>query len=230
MTFNNPQDQDIDCKGRSRCFDSLTDEEMEILEQSKLIVRYKKGEVIAKQGSSNSDILFLQDGYVKFYKEYPNTRTLSLIEKKCNFIGLYSLFVETSNQYTLVALTDVVVCSFRKSLFEKLMYKNNAFAIETIKKINEKTLNTFNNLSNNSSKQMQGRMAWALLELSQSVFQSDELKSTLSRKDLAEFTNMSVMSVGRILREFKDDNLIELGKDFIKILDKERLISVCKNG
>ncbi|MEN8137912.1 MAG: Crp/Fnr family transcriptional regulator [Bacteroidota bacterium] len=230
MTFNKSQYQDLDCKGRSRCFDMLTDEEMEALEQSKLIVRYKKGEVIAKQGSSSSDILFLQDGFVKFYKEYPNTRTLSLIERKCNFIGLYSLFVETSTQYTLVALTDVVVCSFSKSLFEKLMHKNNAFAIETVKKINVKTLNTFNNLSNNSSKQMHGRLAWALLELSQSVFQSDSLKPELSRKDLAEFTNMSVMSVGRILRELNDENIIELKKDHIEITNKEKLVLLCKKG
>lgn len=230
MDFNTPQYQDIDCRGRAKCFDTLTSDELEALEQAKLIVKYKKGEVIAKQGTSNPDILFLQDGFVKFYKEYPTTRTLTIIEKKCNFIGLSGLYVNTVMQYTLVAHTDCVICSFNKSHIEKLISKNNAFASETIKNINEKTLHIFNVLSNGSSKQMHGRMAWALLELSEGVFENGNLKSLITRKDLAEFTNMSVMSVGRILREFADDKLIDLGKDFINIIEKDKLIVICKNG
>lgn len=228
--FINAQHEDLNCKGRSSCFNMLEDDEMEMLEQAKLIVRYKKNEVIAKQGSSSSDILFLKEGFVKFYKEYANTRTLSLIERKCNFIGLYGLFVETTMQYTLVALTDVIVCSFSKNLFEELMHKNNSFAIETIKNINTKTSNTFNNLFNSSSKQMHGRLAWALLELSQNVFIEEGSIVPLTRKDLAEFTNMSVMSVGRILREFAEEKLIDLKKDYIKILKKDKLIVICRNG
>ena len=228
--FSNTQHEDLNCKGRSNCFNMLSDKEMELLEQAKLIVFYKKGEIIAKQGASSSDILFLKEGFVKFYKEYANTRTLSLIERKCNFIGLYGLFVETTMQYTLVALTDVIVCSFSKNLFEELMHKNNAFAIETIKNINTKTSSTFNNLFNSSSKQMHGRLSWALLELSQNVFLENELNVSLTRKDLAEFTNMSVMSIGRILREFAEEKLIKLGKDHIKILQKDKLITICRNG
>ena len=52
----------------------------------------------------------------------------------------------------------------------------------------------------------------------------------LTRKDLAEFTNMSVMSIGRILREFAEEKLIELGKDYIKIFEKDKLITICRNG
>jgi CRP/FNR family transcriptional regulator len=230
MIFNASNDQEIKCKGRSKCFETLSGQEMDILEQSKLVIHYKKGEVIAKQGASNSDVIYLQEGYVKLYKEYSNTRSLSLIEQKCNFIGLYGLFVETTMQYTLVALTDVVVCSFSKNLFESLMKKNNSFALEIIKKLNTKTLNTFNNLFNSSSKQMHGRLAWALLELTQNVFMDNALKAPVTRKDLAEFTNMSVMSVGRILREFAEEKLIELNKDHIKILEKDKLIITCKNG
>jgi CRP-like cAMP-binding protein len=230
MIFNASNDQEIKCKGRSKCFETLSGQEMDILEQSKLVIHYKKGEVIAKQGASNSDVIYLQEGYVKLYKEYSNTRSLSLIEQKCNFIGLYGLFVETTMQYTLVALTDVVVCSFSKNLFESLMKKNNSFALEIIKKLNTKTLNTFNNLFNSSSKQMHGRLAWALLELTQNVFMDNALKAPVTRKDLAEFTNMSVMSVGRILRKFAEEKLIELNKDHIKILEKDKLIITCKNG
>ncbi len=230
MKFNTTQYQELDCRGRSKCFDTLTSDELEALEQAKLIIRYKKGEVIAKQGTSHPEILFLQHGFVKFYKEHPTTKTLTFIEKKCNFLGLFGLFIDTVKQYTLVAHTDCVVCSFNKSHIEKLISKNNSFAIETIKNINKKTLYISNTLTNGASKQMHGRLAWALLELSVSVFKTDKLKSIITRKDIAEFTNMSVMSVGRILREFAEEGLIELGKDYINIIEKDKLIAICKNG
>jgi CRP/FNR family transcriptional regulator len=230
MDFNTAQYQDIDCKGRAKCFDTLSSHELEALEQAKLIVKYKKGEVIAKQGTSHPDVLFLQNGFVKFYKEYPTTRTLTIIEKKCNFIGLFGLFVDTVMQYTLVAHTDCVICSFNKGHIEKLISKNNAFASETIKNINKKTLHIFNTISSSSSKQMHGRIAWALLELTSNIFETNSLKSQITRKDLAEFTNMSVMSVGRILREFAEEKIIELGKDFINIIEKDKLLTICKNG
>lgn len=230
MSFSGTQYQDIDCKGRAKCFDSLTDDELEALEQAKLIVKYKKGEVIAKQGASYGDILFLQNGYVKFYKEYPTTRTLTKIEKKCNFIGLFGLFVDSVMQYSLVAHTDCVICSFNKSHIEKLVAKNQVFASETIRNINEKTQHIFDVLSSVAAKQMHGRMAWALLEMSVNVFENDNMKSIITRKELSEFTNMSVMSVGRILREFSEDKIIDLGKDYINLIDKDKLISICKNG
>jgi CRP/FNR family transcriptional regulator len=77
---------------------------------------------------------------------------------------------------------------------------------------------------------MHGRLAWALLELSQNVFTESKLNVPLTRKDLAEFTNMSVMSVGRILREFAEENLIDLKKQSIKILEKDKLVVICRNG
>lgn len=231
MNLFNTQYQDISCKGRSKCFDTLNDDELEALEQTKLIVRYKKGEVIAKQGTSSNEILFLQKGYVKFYKEFANTRTITLIGKRCNFIGLDSLFVERITHNTVVALSDCVICSFNKKHFEKLVSSNNQFAIETIKNINEKSRKLSYNATSMSSKQMHGRMAWAIMELFEEVFDDDDdIKSQFTRKDISEYTNMSLMSVGRILREFTEDKLISLEKSKVTILNKEKLITICKNG
>ena len=67
------------------------------------------------------------------------------------------------------------------------------------------------NSYNSTSKQIHGRLAWALLELSQNMFTEDVLKVQLTRKDLAEFTNILVMSLVRILKT-------------------DKLILICRNG
>jgi len=67
------------------------------------------------------------------------------------------------------------------------------------------------NSYNSTSKQIHGRLAWALLELSQNMFTEDVLKVQLTRKDLAEFTNILVMSL-------------------VRILNTDKLILICRNG
>ena len=73
-------------------------------------------------------------------------------------------------------------------------------------------------------------MADILLCLSQRVFKDDSFNLPLSRADLAELTGMSTESVIRVMKDFKDDNLISLeGKDF-GLLDVERLMTISELG
>ena len=51
------------------CFDVLSEEEKEIIENHKVDIKYKKGEVIAKQGSFASHVVFLKEGLVKVFLE-----------------------------------------------------------------------------------------------------------------------------------------------------------------
>jgi CRP-like cAMP-binding protein len=54
------------------CFDFLTEEEKELVEQKQVTIEYKKGEIIAKQGTFSSDILLVKEGLAKVYHEENN--------------------------------------------------------------------------------------------------------------------------------------------------------------
>ncbi|MEA3444077.1 MAG: helix-turn-helix domain-containing protein, partial [Bacteroidota bacterium] len=77
---------------------------------------------------------------------------------------------------------------------------------------------------------LNGRMATALRFLAKDVYHSVRFKMLLSRKDLAEFTGMSVMSVVRVIKEFKNTKVINNEDGFIEILDMEMLKRISEFG
>jgi CRP-like cAMP-binding protein len=69
-----------------------------------------------------------------------------------------------------------------------------------------------------------------LLYLNKEEFNSIDIFSHISRKDLAELSGMAIESVARILTEFSDDKIIEIKGKKIEIKNIELLKSISKNG
>ena len=75
-----------------------------------------------------------------------------------------------------------------------------------------------------------GRLADILLCLSHRIFLSDSFDLPLSRADLGDLTGMSTESVIRIMKEFKDDGLIDMHGKQIHLLDIGRLERISEFG
>jgi len=222
----------MQCKFRAGCFNSLSDNQLKTVSDSKLRINYKKGETIRKQGSFSRGVLYLSKGITKVYKELEDIDQNSIVAFNTpgQLIGLASLFTERTAQYTVVAMTDCTLCCIEMPIIQDLLHQNGDFAAEIVKAINEQNNLLLDFLISNNHKQLHGRLAEAVLFLSKYVFKSDEFEVSLSRKELAEYTNMSAMSVVRILKSFKEDNLLENKGGFLHILNKEKLEHIAKNG
>jgi len=220
------------CKNKSECFKKLTEKELQLITDSKLQIKFNKGETLRKQGSFVSSVLFLKQGYVKVYKEFESAgqNTIIHFHKPGTLIGLMDVLGENDVKHTVVALTDCQVCCINVGLFEKLLEENGKYAVEVIRSINSLSNEIFDYQLENNHKQLHGRVAKAFLVLAQQVFMSKTFGVYLSRNDIAEFTNMSSMSVVRILKQFKEDKLIEDKNGYIKLLDVEKLEVISKLG
>src|SRR5210317_2053681 len=75
------------------CFDMLTEDERSFIDEHKVDIKYKKGEIIAKQGSFASHVIFLKEGLVKVFLEgNPKDLILKIIPSN-RLITLSSIFV-----------------------------------------------------------------------------------------------------------------------------------------
>ena len=231
MTNKNSCDNCSLCNNKSTCFEQLNDDEFEFINTKRVEIKYKKGEVIAKQGSFATHILFLKKGLVKVYKEINNEHNLilSFFPEK-NLIGLPALFGNEILQYSVAAIEDSTICAIDKKRFEELVAKNSEFAIEIIKTINHCTLFNFEKIVSLTQKQLNGRLADTFLFLANDIYKDDTFKLSLSRKDIAEFAGLSVMSVVRGIKDFKESGLISNEKGVIEILKKEALERISVSG
>lgn len=212
---------------QSSCFDQLSEQEIEMVEKNQVSVVYKKGEIICKQGSFASHIMYLEEGLVKIYLE-GNPRNLILtITPSNHLVGLPSIY-EGNNTflYSVSTYVDSRVRMIDVNVFKQLIRQNANFASKIINVLNENTAQAYGRFFCLTRKQLHGRMADILLCLSDRIFKSREFNLPLSRNDLGELTSMSTESVIRIIKEFKDDKLIRVSGKSIEILDHKKMMRI----
>ena len=219
------------CDNKSGCFQKLSPLELEVADVRRVELHYRKGEHIAKQGSFVTHILYLQKGLVKVYMEMEGQSNMILnIFGSGKMVGLPSLFSNAPMQYSVAAIEDSVICAIDKTVFEDLVRSNGEFARSIVESINNCTLYHYKRLITASQKQLNGRMADALLHLSDDVYESNDFEMALSRKELAELAGMSMMSAVRVIKDLEQNGIIAEGNGQLSITDRERLENLSKYG
>ena len=213
------------------CFDALTDEEKKMVEDHKVNIKYKKGEVIAKQGSFASHVIFLQEGLVKVYLEGNPKDLIIKIIPDSHLITLSSIF-EGNNTflYSAAAYLESTASLIDADIFKQLIRSNALFASKIINILNENTAQIYGRFFCLTRKQSHGRVADILLCLSQRVYKNKRFSLALSRNDLADLTGLSTESVIRIIKEFKDEKLIEVSGKHIEILNFKSMGNISQYG
>lgn len=221
----------LPCKSETNCFGALNDSELKLIDKSKVVVTFKKGETIAKQGSFASGLIYIKTGMVKLYKEGPDNNNLILnIFGSDELVGISSIYGDNVFNYSIVAIEKSEIYLIELAVLKELIQTNAKFATAILQRSNRNTLRAYNQMYSLTHKQLNGRMASALIFLSKEVYQSNRFKLTLSRKDLADFTGMSTMGAIRVLNSFKSDKIISDEKGVIEILDYNAIKVIAKVG
>lgn len=220
----------IDCFCESVAFQSLSATEIDLLNAHRVELKFNKGEVICKQGSFATHLLFVQKGLTKSYLEEDNRTQIICVNPPGCFLEVPSLTVDNVFHYTVTALEDVEVCFFDLQIIKQVAMQNALFSWHLMKISHESQVLTFDRFFSLTQKQLHGRMADILLCLANRIYGSYEFVLAFSRKDLADLTAMSNESAIRILKDFKDDNIIETDGKGIKIINLEMLKKISRFG
>ncbi len=216
---------------RVSCFTELTQEQCELVNKNKVVLHYKKGETICKQGAFASNIIYLKEGLAKVYLEGTPRNLVLNISPEGNLIGLPSIY-DGNNifLYSAATYTDSVVEMIDIHIFKQLIRENAKFAYRVINVLNENTVQIYGRFFCLTNKQLHGRVADILLCLGDRIFKTREFFLPLNRSELAELTNMSTESVIRVLKDFNDDGLIEMSGKTVKIIKHDMLQRISNVG
>jgi len=227
-------------KGISHCsifdfdkswYELLTEEEKILIDDHSVSLNFKKGETVCKMGAFASHVYFLEEGLVKVYLEERNKNLILTLFTKNNLLGLSSIF-EGNNKlpYSVSTYTNSTVRMIDIKIFKQLLNQNSEFAFRIINILNEKTSQIYGRFFSLTQKQLHGRLADILLCLATRIFKSRKFDLPLSRADLGDLTGMSTESVIRMMKEFKDDGLIDMQCKSIELLDIARLERISELG
>jgi CRP-like cAMP-binding protein len=220
-----------ECNRKSTLFQLLNPEETKLLNEDRFEVQFKAGENITKQGTILTHLINLTSGYAKLYIEGINDRNLLL-----NLIGPYSIlggpgvFTDQRHHFSVTALEPSSVCFINLGNFKKIINMNAAFTVKFLEHLNSKQAMLYDKLISLTQKQMHGKIADALIYLSEKIYLSLEFELTISRQDLADMTAMSKDSAIRILKEFEKDGTILIRGRRISIPRMELLKEISAKG
>lgn len=220
-----------DCITRIPIFNTLTDEQFDLINKDRCEVRFRAGETIFKQGTTMTHIMVITEGLVKVYIEGINHRNLILrLARPLTMIGGPGFFTDYKNHITAMAVEETATCFIDVNKITELIKLNQEFAMGLLKWTNSHTLSNFKKFIELTQKGMHGRIAGALLYLYNDVFKEQNGVIRVNRQDLADLTAMSKESAIRILKELKDENIITADGNAIILNDLIKITRISEKG
>lgn len=218
------------CHDKSDIFKCLHRSELDLIDNHRVEVHFRPGELIFKQGTPNMHFLCLTQGKVKTYIEGYDNRNLVLeIIKPVEYILGPGIYNDQMHHFSAMAIEDSVACLVDLETFKGLIRSNAGFAEDFLRKISKNSIFVYGNFLSRTQKQMPGRLADVLIYL-QEVYEANEFYTTLSRQDLADMSGMTKESAIRILREFKDMEIISVEGNNFHLHNMDQLRHISQTG
>jgi CRP/FNR family transcriptional regulator, polysaccharide utilization system transcription regulator len=213
------------------CNEFLSAEEMEIIKQSSIVLKYQRGEAIIKQGARSTHIAFLSKGVVKHVYEDETGRKLILaISSAPNLIGGANMFYNGKNAFTIFAVEECQACLIDISALKQVILMNSQFALKLFEVASDMFHDAIFNFISLAHKHVNGRVADIFIYLSRSIYKSGKFTLSLTRKELSEFAGVSQENVITTLSKFKHEGVISVEGKNIEILDFDKLTQISKIG
>ena len=218
------------CNIKSKAASKLSDAEIEKLSFNCALVKFKKGDPLIKQGTFSTNVAYLRSGLAKIHIEGPYHEQVVRIVKAPSYLALPTTFGDKINQYSVTVVEEAEVCFIDLDTFRYLLKVNHAFSYEIILELCRNELDVYNRCANRTQKQIRGKIADVLLELSEKIYGSSSFKLPLTQEDIGNLVDSSRESISRVLAEFDKDGIIKFIGKKIEILNRDPLLLVSANG
>lgn len=208
---------------------ALSEEEYNFLIVKQGVQKYRKGEVIFKEGMVPSGIYFIHKGKVKKYKTgTAGKEQIIYVANKNELIGYHAILSEERYPDSAATLEESQITFIPKDDFLSILEKTPIFAGRLLKALSHE----YSVLANNISVYTQGtaaeRVAITLILMREKskigTPKGEETVIDLSRADLANMAGIAKENVIRLLKEFKSEQIIETNGRKIIVKDISKLV------
>jgi len=154
------------------------------LSDNHIVVSFKKGNTIIKQGTYSTNIIFLRKGLVKIHITGPYSEQIVKLAKPPTYLGLPTTFGAKVNQYSITALEDCEVCFIDITVFRNLLKESEHFSFEIIQALCRYEIESFRRCANRTQKLTRGNLADVLLDFANNFYQSESFTLPISQTEI----------------------------------------------
>ncbi|MDN5288383.1 MAG: Crp/Fnr family transcriptional regulator [Mucilaginibacter sp.] len=214
---------------------TLSEEDYHFLISRQGAQKYQKGEIIFKEGVVPSGIYFIHQGKIKKYKvDRSGREQIIYVANKGELIGYHAILAEERCPDSAATLEDSLVSFIPKEDFLTILDKSPLFARRLLKTLSHEFAVLANGISVISQRTATERLAIALIVLREKFKDEgsgeQEIILNISRMDLASLAGIAQENVIRLLKEFKEEGILETDGRKIWIKDIKRLVKKSNYG
>lgn len=200
-------------------FGGLTAEELREVERVTSTRAFRRGQVIYTPGETGEALFLLREGAVQIYRMSPEGRKLVIAhllpfsffgEMSCIGQGMYDTFAEVTEDSTIVTMNCEVL--------NRLLITKPEIARRILEAFGRRVLEAERQLEDTVFKGIPARVAALLLREA-----DGDSVDGLTHQDIAERLGVYRETATNALNELKAEEVIQIGRKHITILDPARL-------
>lgn len=203
------------CSNRVPIFHSLTDQEMDQIQNLIIQRKYKKGEYILTPGQPMHCLFILNEGVVKVTREaFDQKEQILYVLAENEFFGETSLFANIPSNMSAVALTDTVLCTISKAQFEGLILKYPAIALKLLEEMSLRLVKLEQMLENSGGKPVDERIVELLQDFSKKYGKPNNegilIQLPINREEIASYLGLTRETISRKLAKLHKDGFLKV--------------------
>lgn len=207
---------------RDGIFSSLAQDEVCDLDAHRSCHFYKKNQAVFLEGSYPRGVYCVNHGKVKIYTMGDEGKEQIIhIAKEGEVIGFRAMFSGDPYKVSASTLEDANICFVSKDDFLNMIDTNTSLRNMIMKELSKELGDRAQFITNLAQKSVRERLAFALLIL-KNVYGNDPIN--LSREDMANFVGTATETLIRLLKDFKEEGLIEVQTRKLTVLNHEALV------
>ena len=209
---------------KSSLFGSFCKHEVSETDAIKSCAYYKKNQPLFIEGSFPRGVYCLNQGKVKvFARGDEGKEQIIHIAKEGEIIGFRAMFSGDPYRVSASTLEECNICFIAKDEFLDMIDSNPSLRNGIIKELSKELGDRAVFITNMAQKSVRERLAFALMLLGD-VYGAEQIN--LTREDMANFVGTATETLIRLLKDFKEEGIIDIHTRKLEILDKERLYKI----
>jgi CRP/FNR family transcriptional regulator len=194
-------------------------------------IRYKKGEVIFREGEEVTGMFFINTGMVKVHKQWGDDKELILrIAGNGDIVGHRGLGSDTIYPVSGTALKPTEICYIDIGFFNDTLKANQQFLYDLMMFFASELKESEKRMRNLAHMPVKGRIANAVLFLRQKFGSTGStLNVALSRQDFASYIGATYETVSRIMNEMSEEKSIKVEGKVITVVSEKKLLEYIRH-
>ncbi|MBZ0297896.1 MAG: Crp/Fnr family transcriptional regulator [Anaerolineae bacterium] len=207
-------------------FRDLTPAEVEVIGHRTTLMNYRAGHLFYAPDDQGEALFILKHGRVQIYRISPDGRKfiVSILHPGAIF-GHMALVGQRMHNAFAEALDDCLICIWDRAEIEHVMADKPQIALRFLESVSARLLQAEQRLEEMTFKRVPARIAGLIIQLDQEHGSKGVVRG-YTHQSFADMIGTYRETVTHTLNDFKDQDLIRIGRKTIEILDVKGLRSV----